>query len=1262
MKTFAQLVSVLFVAGSALLATLATQTAGAQSVAWTQRFNGMAVPTTDTRCIDFASRPRLSAVDSRGDIFVIACGEVGDDRKPMLTYKIDGSSGTVLWAATYLGANKTFVGAPTALAVNQNGDVIVTGAGTDDAGNMRMRTIKYSGATGAEQWNVSYAGSPNGNDFALALALDINGNPFISGYSTDAVGGKNIRTIMYDGANGNERWNSSYSGSALGDDLAYAIAVDRNSNAVVTGYSTDAAGGKNIRTIKYRGDTGAEVWNVSFDGASGADDVGNAVTMDATGNVFVTGQTDTGTNRRNYITFKYAAGNGAVLWQKEYDNASSDDVSWAIALDTTGNAFVTGTSVDFATDGSVRGNTRTIKYDGVNGNTLWSSVFSTPAGQNAGRALAVDSSGNVVVAGWSDDGTGANYTDSRAIKYNGQTGAEIWNVSDTASTDQADFGESVAIDFNGDVIMTSVPLGYQRSVTGETLRTLKYSGASGAQIWLADQPVVPTATFVASGSWIPKQMVVDSAGNVIAVAIGTDGAQNFQTVKYNGVTGAVIWSNDFKQLNGGALPFGVAVDLSGNVFVTGESDKVGAVNTRTVKYNGVTGVQEWAVAEAGSVSSFPRASAFSIAVGSDGNPVITGRNFDPIAGITFLTVKYNGATGNSLWAVKHQGAVAGSVNFGYGVAIDKANNVLVTGLSTEVAGSTNMRTLKLSGASGATIWSAVSNGGSGGNNRGLAIATDSADSVVVTGFVASATAGSDIRTIKYASSNGAEIWSKTFSGSGTGNDVGYGVAVDSADDVVITGSSTDTVGGSNMRTIKYAGSTGNELWSVAQDSGATSSDVAHALAVDAKKNVWVVGYFSADANGNGRDIATIKYDGATGAALYSSTYAGSSGANDVGYAIATGPNGAVYVLGTARVTNQPIGLLLRKFQDLAVAQVASDLNGDGKSDLLLRDANGVINAYLMNGTSVSSATTLLASGSAWTVAHTGDFNGDGKVDLLFRKPGDGTVFAFLMDGLTVQTYTPLLGRGTPWVPVQVADFNGDGKADILWSNSDDGGHVIWLMNGTTIIGGGLIAAAGPWTVAQIGDFNGDGKADILWRNNTDGTAAIWLMDGTTILENRIVIGPSPWVATHTGDFNGDGKADILWRNSTDGSIVMWLMNGTNLSGGGTLMGASTWQVSHVGDLDGDGKADILFRNSSDGSVAGWLMNGAMVNSTGVATLLGPNSGYTIQKLLDFNGDGKADILWRGSNGSIVIWLMNGVSLIGADVLIGSGTFAAVPLP
>ena len=76
------------------------------------------------------------------------------------------------------------------------------------------------------------------------------------------------------------------------------------------------------------------------------------------------------------------------------------------------------------------------------------------------------------------------------------------------------------------------------------------------------------------------------------------------------------------------------------------------------------------------------------------------------------------------------------------------------------------------------------------------------------------------------------------------------------------------------------------------------------------------------------------------------------------------------------------------------------------------------------------------------------------------------------------------------------------------------------------------------------------------------------------------------------------------------------------------------------DFNGDGKADILWQNSSTGQRVIWLMNGTTHQST--VNLGTVPTTWSIVGSSDFNGDAKADILWQNSStGQRLIWIMNG---------------------
>ncbi len=293
------------------------------------------------------------------------------------------------------------------------------------------------------------------------------------------------------------------------------------------------------------------------------------------------------------------------------------------------------------------------------------------------------------------------------------------------------------------------------------------------------------------------------------------------------------------------------------------------------------------------------------------------------------------------------------------------------------------------------------------------------------------------------------------------------------------------------------------------------------------------------------------------------------------------------------------------FNLTSIVKTPYDFDGDGKADILWRDAatefsSGQNRIYLMNGANlVTDIVVNTVADLNWKVVGVGDFNGDGKADILWRHATTGQNRMYLMNGATLITDTVVnTVADLNWKVVGVGDFNGDGKADILWRHATSGQNWMYLMNGAT-----LVTNKGVNTVADlnlqvvgVGDFDGDGKADILWRHATTGLNRMYLMNGATLVTNKVVntVADLNWKVVGVGDFNGDGKADILWRHATTGQNWMYLMNGATLvtNKGVNTVADLNWKVAEAADFDGDGKADILWRHATTGQYRMYLMNGA----------------------------------------------------------------------
>ena len=299
-------------------------------------------------------------------------------------------------------------------------------------------------------------------------------------------------------------------------------------------------------------------------------------------------------------------------------------------------------------------------------------------------------------------------------------------------------------------------------------------------------------------------------------------------------------------------------------------------------------------------------------------------------------------------------------------------------------------------------------------------------------------------------------------------------------------------------------------------------------------------------------------------------------------------------------------------------RVAGDLDGDGKADVVWRNAsNGQNMLWTMNGAAVKASAALPAqSDQNWKLVKVADFDGDGKADILWRHSTTGANQIWLMNGATRLSSTNLPGVSDQnWKVVGTGDFDGDGKADILWRNSSTGANQIWIMKGATVVSATALSAVPDlnWSVAAVGDLNGDGRSDIVWRNAATGQNQAWLMKGTVISSNTalLTVADLNWKVAGMGDFDGDGKADILWRNAGTGENAIFLMNGTVVSNSAYIyqVADQNWKVAGIGDIDGDGRADVIWHNSATGANASFTMNGlTLLQLTMLTTLTDLNWG------------------------------------------------------
>jgi cysteine-rich repeat protein len=267
-------------------------------------------------------------------------------------------------------------------------------------------------------------------------------------------------------------------------------------------------------------------------------------------------------------------------------------------------------------------------------------------------------------------------------------------------------------------------------------------------------------------------------------------------------------------------------------------------------------------------------------------------------------------------------------------------------------------------------------------------------------------------------------------------------------------------------------------------------------------------------------------------------------------------------------------------------KVASDYNGDGRSDILWRNSSTGADVIWLTANAATSQSTTGVTALEWKIVGKGDFNGDGKADVVWRNGGNGTNAIWLSGNAATRLVVATVSDQA-WQIVGVGDFDHDGKADLLWRNSITGSDSIWRSgNSATRLAITNVTTAA-WKVVGVGDFNGDGSSDIFWRNTSTGSNAVWLSANAATMLATTGVTDQHWGVVGIGDFDGDGKSDLLWRDDQTGSNAIWRSANAATRIAVTGVTSQQWQVAAVGDYDGDGKSDILWRNGSSGADVIW---------------------------------------------------------------------------
>jgi uncharacterized delta-60 repeat protein len=392
-----------------------------------------------------------------------------------------------------------------AIAVDSLNNVYVTGQSYGSGINHDYATIKYK-PNGDTAWVRRYNGEWNYWDKPNAIAVDGSGNVYVTGFSWESSAGSSLTTIKYK-SNGDTAWLRIYSLGA-----ANAIALDDSGNIYVAGYySYNGTTSFDYATIKYKPD-GDTAWTRRYNSPANDSDFATAITVDGSGNVYVTGESYSSGTNHDYATIKYKP-NGDTAWVRRYNGEWNYwDKPNAIAVDGSGNVCVTGWSWESPPGSSLT----TIKYK-PNGDTAWLRIYP----QGAANAISLDDSDNIYVAGYGYSATTS--FDYATIKYkpNGDT---AWVRRYNGPANDSDFATKIAVDGSGNVYVTGKSYG---SGTNYDYATIKYK-PNGDTAW------VRRYNGPGNGNDVPNAVVLNCSGNIFVTgwSVGSGTGDDYATIKY----------------------------------------------------------------------------------------------------------------------------------------------------------------------------------------------------------------------------------------------------------------------------------------------------------------------------------------------------------------------------------------------------------------------------------------------------------------------------------------------------------------------------------------------------------------------------------------------------------------------------------------------------------------------------------------------------------------------------------------------------------
>ena len=286
-----------------------------------------------------------------------------------------------------------------------------------------------------------------------------------------------------------------------------------------------------------------------------------------------------------------------------------------------------------------------------------------------------------------------------------------------------------------------------------------------------------------------------------------------------------------------------------------------------------------------------------------------------------------------------------------------------------------------------------------------------------------------------------------------------------------------------------------------------------------------------------------------------------------------------------------------------------------------------------------------------------DLNGDGRSDLVLLNKATKDVVVWLMSGDTLLRGVSVGSGPVNYRIAAVADLEHTGRAQIIWSNGSTrhgAWSVAWSTNNTPTTTGIWFSLPANYPVLVCADFDGDGLLDVAQFNPANGALLIAKNNGSLSFTTQFATTVSSgWVLIGAADLDGTGHPQLIWRNTNSGTVAAWVFSATQpfqpVQYPVFAVPPLSWSIRGIGKVDATPAEGLIWHNVKSGAVAFWKMN---TNGSFTGTTLS-SAGLPWQIAADayFDGSGaNPEILWvNEQSGSIAVWRVNGSEAGGSTI-------------